>query len=256
MDATQEDALLTEDSLFNGKLVLRQQKKGYRFAVDAVLLAGLTRVNPRDRVLELGTGCGVVALMLAFRGQGGRIVAIELQKDLAELAGRNVAENGLDGAVTLLEMDYRSFADEFEPESFDLVLANPPYRRVETGRVSPHGQKARARHEITGSVEDVFSAGKYVLPVGGRLVVIYPATRLVHLLVTAVRQGFAPKELVMIHSHVSGGGRLVHLECRKGGGEELQVKRPFFIYDEKGAYTEEMRRLYEEKLDGEGVSGP
>lgn len=236
--------LLTADSLFEGRLTVRQYRKGYRFSLDAVLLAGLTRVTPEDNVMDLGTGCGVVALILAHQRRGRLIVGIELQPELADLARRNVVDNGFEKLVKIEEMDYRHISSRFPPESFDLVVANPPYRRLRTGKMNSQGQKARARHEITGSVRDVFAAGKYLLRAGGRMALIYPATRLVHLLVTAVEFGFAPKELVMIHSSSSSPGRLVHVESRKAGGEELRVTPPFSVYTRDGSYTEEMQRLF------------
>ncbi len=241
-------ASLTVDSLFNGRVILRQPKEGYRFSLDAILLAGLTRVEAGDRVMDLGTGCGVVAIVFAHRGQARQIVGLELQEELAGLARWNVAENGLENHVKIDAMDYRRVSAHYPSGSFDLLVANPPYRRLQAGRMNPHGQKARARHELTGSVREVFAAARHLLPVGGRVALIYPAVRLVHLVVSAEEHGFAPKELTMIHSDPSGTGRLVHVECRKGGGEELKVKPPFFIYDEKGAHTHEMQQLYEERL--------
>lgn len=240
-----KERLLTADGLFQGKLIVYQEKNGYRFSLDAVLLAGLTRVRPEDRVVDLGTGSGVILLILAHREHGKLLVGLEVQPDLAALARKNVEVNGLSERVRVLEMDLRHAAEAFPAESFDLVLSNPPYRRVESGRISPHTQRALARHELTGSITDVFAAGKYLIPQGGRLAVIYPASRLNHLLVTAHQFGFCPKELTVIHSNISGSGRLVHVECRKGGGEELRISAPFFIYGEDGGYTDSMRRLYE-----------
>ncbi len=234
----------TVDSLFNGRLILRQPKDGYRFSLDAILLAGLTRAVPGGRVMDLGTGCGVVAIILAHRGQARQIVGVELQEELGDLAKWNVGENGFENLVEIVSLDFRCVAAHYPAGSFDLIVANPPYRRLRSGRMNPHGQKAQARHELTGSVQDVFAAGRHLLPVGGRLAIIYPAGRLVHLLVSAVEHGFAPKQLTMIHTDSSGTGRLVHVECRKGGGEELEVKPPFFVYDGKGSYTTGMQQLY------------
>lgn len=238
---------VTLDSMFRGWLVVRQEKGGYRFSVDAVLLAGLAGAQSEDRVVDLGTGCGIIPLILAYRNKGRSVVGVEIQSDLADLAEWNVSTNGYSDRIEIRNLDFRKVSEHFQPQSFDLVLSNPPYRRLESGRINSHPQKALARHELAASIREVFAAGKFLLKGGGRLTVIYPATRLGHLLVTAHQHGFSPKELTVIYSDASGGrARLVCVECRKGGGEELQVRSPFFIYAGGGEYSAAMQALYAE----------
>jgi len=238
--------LLTCDTLYNGDLTVYQEKEGYRFSLDAVLLAGLTTVKACDRVMDLGTGSGVILLILAHRKLGGSLAGMEIQSELAALARRNVEANGLTERIHILEADYRQIDSHCLPESFDVVLCNPPYRRLKTGRINPHRQRAVARHELTSSLTDVFHAAGYLLVRGGRLAVIYPSSRLGHLLQVAEKCGFSPRGLTVIHSYAAGPARLVHLECRKGGGEELKIAPPFVVYCEKGVYTESMQKIYQE----------
>jgi tRNA1Val (adenine37-N6)-methyltransferase len=244
--------LLTCDSLFNGKLVIYQQRSGYRFALDAVLLAGLTTVHPNDRILDLGTGCGVVPLILAYRKLGKRIVGLEIQPELVELAQRNVEVNGYVERVRIYERDFREISADFRRGSFDLVISNPPYRRLRSGRRNPDGQRAVARHELKSLLADVFGAANTVLGHGGRVSIIYPATRLAHLLVTAHDYRLTPKRLTLIYSDAASLARLVHLECKKGAGEELRINSPFFIYREDRTYTEAMWSLYEDESERDG----
>lgn len=250
--------MLTCDTLFNKKLFIYQRKGGYRFAVDAVLLAGLTRVKPRDRILDLGTGCGVIPLILAHRNLGKRIVGLEIQPDLAGLAQQNVEVNNFTEKIQIFEGDFREITAEFRPGSFDLVTCNPPYRRLRSGRLNRDEQQAVARHELKSSIADVLGTASALLGHGGRLSIIYPATRLAHLLVTAHHYHLAPKQLTMIYSDAASVARLVHLECRKGAGEELRIVPPFFIYREDKTYTEAMRLLYEDgqERDGEFTQSP
>lgn len=237
--------MLTCDSLFDGRLIVYQAKDGYRFSIDSVLLAGLTRVEADDRIMDLGAGCGVIPLILAHRGVGAHCVGVEIQPELAALARKNVAANGFAPRIEIHELDFREVQNHFPAASFDLVISNPPYRRLQSGRINPNPERALARHELAGSIEHVFAAGKFLLPYGGRLAVIYPAARLDHLLHAARRAGFSPKALVVIYSAPSSSAKLVHLESRKGGGDELRVEPPFFIYREDGSYSEQMRSLYE-----------
>jgi tRNA1Val (adenine37-N6)-methyltransferase len=183
--------------------------------------------------------------MLAYRAKTHRkIVGVEIQPELAELAVRNVNENNSGNLIEIRRLDFRKISSGFEPESFDLALSNPPYRKPGAGRINPDRQKAIARHELTATLDDVFGAAHYLLRTGGRVALVYPSTRLPNLLRSANDRGFSSKRLTMIYSSPLGRCRLVHLECRKGGGEELKVERPFFIYDENGQYSDAMQKIY------------
>ncbi len=235
----------TSDALFGGSLIVHQEEKGYRFSLDAVLLAALTHIRKEDRIVDLGTGCGIIPLIIAHRGKTEhKIAGIEIQPELAELAKKNVSENNFGGRIEIHQMDFRDLSDAFEPGSFDLALSNPPYRKPGTGAVNPNRQKAIARHELCATTADVLGAAGYLLRQGGRIALVYPASRLGNLLHCVLDHGFSPKRLTLIYSYPGGPGRLVHLECRKGGGEELKVEQPFYIYEENGAYSNAMQKVY------------
>ncbi len=237
---------MTEDCLFGGKLRILQPRKGYRFAIDAVLLAGLCNAKKNDLIVDLGTGCGVIPLILAHRQLGKKITGLEIQPTLARIAWENVRINKMEEKIRIITGDIKKVAEYLPSEETNLVVSNPPYRKVKTGRVNPNEEKARARHELLGSLEDVLVAAKYLLKTGGRLVVVYPAFRLAHLSERMVSHGYAPKKLTVIFSAPGENAQLVVMEGRKGGGEELHVVPPFFIYGTGGEYSPEMERLYEE----------
>lgn len=236
---------VTCDRLFGGALTLYQDRRGYRFSIDAVLLAGLTRVKAEDRIMELGTGCGVVLLAMAVQQAGRHWEGVEIQKRLASLAVRNVEANGLTNRVWIHCLDWNHVKKVFPPEGFDLVISNPPYRRLGSGRINPDHQKAAARHEIFGTVQEMFQAASYLLKQSGRCAVIYPASRLDDLIMGALEAKLRPKQLTLIHSHCQAPATLVHMECLKGAGQDLRVMPPFFIYDKTGRrYSPEMLRLH------------
>lgn len=239
--------IITRDTLFNGKLVIYQYKKGYRFSIDAVILAGLTESTSRDDVIDLGTGCAVIPLILAYRGKAKRIVAVEIQKELAEIARKNVEENGFSDIVDVRHMDVKTVREHFDPQCFDVVVSNPPYRPVKTGRINPETQKAIARHELAMTLDDLMTASAYLLKDGGVLSVIYPAWRLDDLIVTAYHHGLTVKKLTCIHSRAGSRADLVHILARKKGGKEMIIAPPLFVYesDEK-RYTEQMTKFYED----------
>lgn len=237
---------LTRDTLFNGNLVIYQYKRGYRFSIDAVIVAGLTDSTSKDVIVDLGAGCAVISLILAYRKKAKLITAVEIQEELVELARKNVEENGFTEKVEIKCMDIRKIQDHFEPESFDVVVSNPPYRPVRTGRINPQTQKAIARHELTMTLEDLINASHYLLKNGGKLSLIYPAWRLDDLIVTLSSYDIRPKKLTCIHSDTGHKAELVHLTATKKGGREMFIAPPLFVY-EKGekSYTPQMAKFYE-----------
>lgn len=227
-----------------GRLWVAQKKQGYRFSLDAVLLAGLSELRPGERVADLGTGCGIVALILACRFPRCRVVGVESQPALADLAARNVSANGLADRVDLVAAAMQHLDRLFPRAAFDVVVSNPPYRPLGCGRLNPVAEKAIARHEIHGSLELVAQTAAYLLPVGGRLFLIYPAWRLVHLCCRLRAHGLEPKSLRCIHSRPGEDACLVWVEARKGSGEELRILPPLSVYRSPGRYSAEMEALF------------
>jgi tRNA1Val (adenine37-N6)-methyltransferase len=179
------------------------------------------------------------------------ITGIELQESLVSMAKRNVRINGFDHLIRIVQADLRRLEVAGVGGPMDLVLSNPPYGKLLSGRLNPNSGKAVARHELLATLGDVVLAAAQLLRQKGRLAVIYPARRLSNLLVEVSSRGFAPKRLTLIHSTLDSEARLVHLESVKGGGEELRVNKPFAIYGSDGKYTDEMNAMYG---DGPAVS--
>lgn len=243
----------TDDALFGGRLVCRQHRHGYRFSVDAVLLAHFVDPPNIDTILEIGAGCGIVSLLLAFRWPRLAVTALELQPPLAALCRHNFDANGYGDRIRVVNGDYRQLPQTVEPGSFGLVAANPPFRPVETGRVSGSPEQAVARHELAGSLAELVAATSFVLKARGRACFVYPASRAALLLTSLKNSGLEPKRLQVVHAYPGGRGRLVLVEAVKGGGEGLSILPPFFIYGERGGgYSAEMARCYAAEPEGEG----
>jgi len=235
----------SEESLFAGKLRCLQPRHGYRFSVDAVLLAHFLAPKPDARILDLGAGCGVVSLILSHRYPTVSIVALEVQPRLAEAIRRNVAINRLQRQITVIEGDCRRIATLLPQGSCDWVAANPPYYPTGSGRHHPETQRAKARHEILGGIGEMAQAAAFALKSGGRAAFVYPAARAETLLGVLRENGLAPKRLQMVHPYPGAEAGLVLVEAVKDGGEELAVLPPIFICQEKGgAYTVEMAAMY------------
>jgi tRNA1Val (adenine37-N6)-methyltransferase len=234
------------DELFNGRLKIIQKKKGYRFSVDALLLAHFSSHHSAHSIIDLGTGSGIIPLILARKTMAPIIVGVEVQEEMADMARRTMLLNELPGRVTILREDLRNMRDCFPPASFDLVVSNPPYYSVSDGRINPTEQKAIARHEIMVSLEDLVACAHYLVKPTGCVVIIFPAKRLIDLLSALTVAAINPRLLRIIYSQKKGEGKLVIVEASKGGNPELEVTQPFFVYDPEGGYSAEMQHIYDE----------
>ena len=239
----------TLGAIFQGRLKVIQPERGYRFSIDAVLLAGLTNVRPRDRVVDLGSGCGIIPLLLAFQQPVAHITGIEIQDSLVSMAKRNVIINEFSHMIEIVQADLRKVDVAMVDGRVSLVVSNPPYGKLRSGRLNPDSEKAIARHELLANLGDVIRTAAQLLQNKGRLALIYPARRLSYLLEEISVGGFAPKQLTLIHSTLDSEAKLAHLESIKGGGEELRVKKPFAIYQNDGNYSNEMNAMYGDTPD-------
>jgi len=233
----------TLDALFQGELKLRQSRRGYRFSLDTLLLARFATVRPDEAAADLGSGNGVIALILARLHPGLSITAVEIQRQMAERARENMRLNGFDKRVKVLCGDVRAIARFAAPRSHGLVVCNPPYRKPTSGRLSPDPEKRIARHEIEGSLDDFSRAGAYLLSVGGRMAIIYPAHRTVDLLGSMRAAGIEPKRLRMIQSFAGAEASLALVEGVKGGRSGIEVPAPLVIYEKGKQYSAEVASI-------------
>ena len=233
---------MTTTSLFQGRLKVIQRKKGYRFSVDAAILAHHIRLRPTDIAVDLGTGCGIIPLILSLQTPSAHIYGIEIQKDLAELASRNVRENHMEGSITIIHGDMKDFRSDLTPGTVDVVFSNPPYRKLLSGRINPDAERAVARHEIKASLSDVVSVAESLLKPSGRFVVVYSAERAIDLIVNMRTFKLEPKRLRLIHPKQGSQAILAVVEGIKYGNPGLEVDSPLIIYESEGRYSDEAKK--------------
>jgi tRNA1Val (adenine37-N6)-methyltransferase len=233
----------TLDTLFQGEIKLYQDCNGYRFSLDALLLADFLICHDGEQIADLGAGNGVIALILARLHPLLWITGVELQPKMVDRANRNIRMNACADKVTMRQADVRYLQETFAPGSFAAVVCNPPYRRVGSGRISPNAEKKIARHEITAGLVDFLRAGGYVLPIKGRMALIYPALRIVDLLQCMRNANLEPKRLRMVHSFADAEASLVLVEGVKGGRSGVKVLSPLFVYTEGNQYTSEVEGI-------------
>ena len=235
----------TSDSFFNGRIQIRQGRTGYRFSIDAVLLAYHVKPRPADRVLDLGTGCGIIPLILAFRHPDITIYGIEIQQELFALGVSNVSSNDMQDRITILCQDMKDLKPNLIDGPVDLIVCNPPYRKSDSGRLNPDQQRAVARHEIKATLPDVIQTARRMLRTAGKLVMIYPAERITELFTQMHSNGIEPKLLRSIHSSQGTAAKLVLVEGTKGGRPGTSIAPPLTLYDDDGEYTPEVLRMFE-----------
>ncbi len=219
----------TLDTFFQGRLKILQKKEGYRFSIDAILLSQFVNIRKDEKVMDLGTGCGILPLVLSKTTRGATFVGVEIQKTLAECATKNVHLNRLEDRISILCQDYRQLRDSFPPGSFDVVLSNPPYRRARTGRLNPSTEKAIARHEIKGALKDLLSIASYLLPNKGRGYFIFPASRAIDLLVGLRHERLEPKRVQLVYPRAGEPAKFLLVESVKSSGVELKMMPPLLL---------------------------
>lgn len=236
--------LLTTDTFFNGNISVKQNKNGYRFSIDSVLLAGHVKTNPGDRILDIGTGSGIISLILAYRNPKINIYGVEVQKSLADIAALNVRDNNIEDRVKILCADIKNLNADLISGHIDIVVSNPPYRKAESGRVNPDNQRAVARHEIDITLADILKAANRLLHVSGRFIVIYPSERISDMITQMRLSGIEPKYFRFIYSKSNSESKLVIVEGVKGGRAGAKIISPLVIYSDDGTYTDEVKGMF------------
>ncbi len=233
-----------DDLMRSGRHII-QNTREFCFSLDAVLLAHFPRLKSHQRVLELGTGTGVIPLIIA--DFVSHVEAVELNEVMADLAGRNVILNELEEKITVRQGDYRKIRELYPAESFDVVLANPPYRPVAHGQVNALSGVARARHEFTATLEDVVSAARYALRFHGTFAMVHLPERLGEILVSLHAHQMEAKRLQMVQPKAGKAPNMMLIEAVAGanpGG--LKVLPPLIVHEADGGYTKEILEIYQD----------
>jgi len=203
---------------------LIQSQKGYRFSIDAILLSQFVTVKPGDVVVDLGTGCGVIPLILLLTKPFRFAFGLEIQKELALQAGRNIRLNRLEDRMEVILGDIRH--PPMARGSADVVTCNPPYRKVKSGRINPDPRRAIARHELLASIDDILRAAAALLRKKGRLALIYPALRLVDILVRLRRFNLEPKKIRINYPGLESSAKLALIEASLSARPGLEICPP------------------------------
>lgn len=225
-------------------LKLIQNTEAFCFGVDAVLLADFADVRREQKVLDIGTGTGIIPILLAGKTKAKSITGLEIQEEMAEMANRSVILNELQNRVSIVHGDVKKYGEYFGKSSFDVVVTNPPYTNKGCGLVNPHDSKAISRHEILCTLEDVVGAAAALLVTGGQLAMVHRPERLADIICCMRNCGIEPKYLRFVHPKPYKKPNMILIKGNRGGNPELKVMEPLYVYNTDGTYSEEINRIY------------
>lgn len=232
-----------DDLQRNGYRIIQNSKK-FCFGMDAVLLSGFVKVAEGGKVLDLGTGTGIIPILLAAKTKADKLTGLEIQPESADMAARSVLLNQLQDKINIVEGDIKEADTLFEKSSFDAITCNPPYMIGEHGLKNPGDAKAIARHEILCTLDDVCRVTSRLLKPGGHFFMVHRPFRLSEIIQTMIKYKIEPKRMRLVYPFVDEEPNMVLIEGVRGGKPRMTIEKPLIVYKEQGVYTEEIINVY------------
>lgn len=233
-----------DDLEFKGLKII-QKESGFCFGIDSVLLSDFAKeIRTNSKVLDLGTGTGILSILLSEKTNLSKIYGIELQKDIADMANRSIILNKLNSKIEIINTDIKDLVDIFEVNSFDSIVTNPPYKDQNTGKINDNEYKYISRHETTANLSDFIEISFKMLKDKGSLYMVHRPERLVDIICELRNNKLEPKNIKFVYSNKNKEPKLVLIKAVKNANKFLKLEKPLFIYNEKGEYTEETLKIY------------
>ena len=230
-----------DDLQLSGLQIIQDPDK-FCFGMDAVLLSGFVKARRGDEFLDLGTGTGILPLLLSAKTECGHLTGLEIQEESADMARRSVALNHLEEKISIVTGDLKEAGTIFAPASFDCITCNPPYMIGNHGIQNPEAPKAIARHEILCTFEDVAAAAEKLLKSGGKFFLVHRPFRLAEIIVTLTRHRLEPKRMRLVYPFADKEPNMVLIEAVRGGNSRMTVEAPLILFETPGIYSQEIQR--------------
>ena len=233
------------DDLEFKNLKIIQNKDGFCFGIDSVLLADFAKnIKKGANVLDLGTGTGIISILLCGKTELCSIVGVEIQEEVADMANRSSKLNNLDNKFKIINENILNLKNIYNKQSFDVIVTNPPYKKKDTGIVNDKDKKTISRHEITATLEDFIKVSSNLLKDKGEIYMVHRPERLVDILSCMRKNKIEPKILRMVYSNKNKEPKLILINGIKNANSFLKIEKNLYIYDEKGNYTDEISEIY------------
>lgn len=234
------------DDLEYKELKIIQNKEWFCFGIDSVILANFAKNEKRgSKILDLGTGTGIIAILLSKKVEKSKVTAVEVQKEVAEMAERSVRLNNLEDSIKIINEDIKNISKEIGQAKFDAVITNPPYKKKETGIVNENNIKMISRHEITADLEDFIRVAAEELKDHGTFYMINRPERIADIIEYLRKYKLEPKEIRFVQPKIDKAPNEVLIKAVKNGGKFLKILEPLIIYNDDETYTQEVLRIYE-----------
>ena len=243
MDVLLKDNERLDDLQRNGYRIIQNSEK-FCFGMDAVLLSGFVKVRETETVLDMGTGTGIIPILLAGKTKAKKLAGLEIQPESADMAERSVYLNDLQDRIEIVQGDIKEARALFGAASFDVVTCNPPYMICEHGLKNPEDAKAIARHEILCTLEDVVSQAAAVVKPGGHFYMVHRPFRLAEIIRVMSAWKLEPKRMQLVYPFADKEPNMVLIEGIRGANPRMTVEKPLIIYKEPGVYTDEIYEIY------------
>ncbi|MBF0320872.1 MAG: tRNA1(Val) (adenine(37)-N6)-methyltransferase [Nitrospirae bacterium] len=237
MDCNGLNADESLDVIKNVRILQRQ--RGYRFSIDALLLADFVNPTSPRHIVDLGAGAGIIGILLAHKYPAAFVHLIELQRGLYELSNKNIQLNNVADRIKTHNLDIKDIYTNISSNTFDAAVSNPPYRKLQSGELNPDDEKAAARHELNLTLDDLIKAAFYLLRGKGRFSFIYQPSRFVEVIENLRGHNLEPRRVRFIHSNTKSEAKMFLIEAVKEGRPQLRLEPPLFIYADTGRYTDE-----------------
>jgi len=235
------------DDLGINNMKIIQNKNGFCFGIDSVLLSDFAKnIKEGAKCVDLGTGTGILGILLCAKTKLKEIIGLEIQEDVAEMAGRSIKLNNLENKFKILNINIKKIIEEniLEKNSFDAVITNPPYKKLNTGKINEEEKKIISRHEITANLFDFINTANYLLKDKGSLYMVHRPDRLADIIEIMRNQKIEPKEITFVYPQKNKEPNLILIKGVKNAKPFLKINKPLFVYDESGNYTDEILEIY------------
>ena len=233
------------DDLEFKNLKIIQNKDGFCFGMDSVLLSDFAKeIKKNSRIADLGTGTGILPILLSGKTENTKIVGIEIQKEVSEMANRSILLNNLENRIQIICEDIKNLKAKYEQGSFDAIVTNPPYKKVGTGKINKKDKKIISRHEITANLEDFISISNYLLKDHGSIYMVHRPERIADIFVLLRKYKLEPKVLRLVYPNVEKSPNLILIKAIKNAKPFLKVEKPLIVYTNEGNYTDEILKIY------------
>ena len=232
------------DIIPGSSLKIIQNRGKFSYGTDAILLSSFANIKKNSKVIDLGTGTGIIPLFLYSRHEINKIYGIEIQEEVADMARRSISLNDLGEEIEILHMDLKNLPNKFNAGEFHVVTSNPPYIQGGGGIVNKKDNFALSRHEIACSLIDVIKVTSYLLNEGGKFFLVHRPSRLVDIFCLLREHRLEPKSIRLVHPKMGMPPNMVLLMSTKGGRQELKFEKPLYVYGKDGNYTDEIYKLY------------